>query len=314
MLTILDVAGNPTGGAGRWRHEAKQWVSGVPDSGVRLIGLDERVQPAWLLQRELIGWSARRIAANNVGFVGGRGPRIVLLRNALHFLRRSELQHLPQPRSHVQRQKHIVMIAATRADTIVVPCSDMAERVASAAPRLTPNIVVRHHPITVSSKRRPPSAAPYVLYPTSPAPHKDLAGSLTGLVEALTSTGSALRVRATAPREALGAAGCHSLVDPVGVQPLEAMGALWAEAAAVYAPSHVESFGYPVAEARAIGVPVIAVDTPQNREIGGVALVGFVDGSRDSLANAIERACSLVPAADPSPFDPGAYFSWLTAL
>ena len=42
---------------------------------------------------------------------------------------------------------------------------------------------------------------------------------------------------------------------------------LWSRCRAVYFPTGLESFGCPLAEARVNGVPVIARDTPQNREI-----------------------------------------------
>ena len=49
----------------------------------------------------------------------------------------------------------------------------------------------------------------------------------------------------------------------------------WARSRAIYFPTGLESFGYPLAEARANGQPVIARDTAQNREIAGPALCGF---------------------------------------
>ena len=76
-------------------------------------------------------------------------------------------------------------------------------------------------------------------------------------------------------------------------------------------PTGIESFGYPLAEARVSGQPVIARDTEQNREIAGPALCGFTPGDADSLRDAVRLALAKDVTPDPAPFDPDAYFSWL---
>jgi glycosyltransferase involved in cell wall biosynthesis len=51
-------------------------------------------------------------------------------------------------------------------------------------------------------------------------------------------------------------------------------------ATAVVAPSSVEGFGLPVAEALSLGVPVVASDIPAHREVGGrwATFVDPIDG------------------------------------
>lgn len=310
-MTIIDVAGALTGGAARWRREAARWVADNPNQGVRLVGTGHRVEPRWLVERELLARGERRIAANNVGFVTGRGGRVVLLVNALHFLRPGEAEDLPGIPSGMSRQVPVVRAAARRADKLVVPCTEMHDRVVAILPDLRGRLAVRHHPITVHHARRPPLDDPYVLYPGLPARHKDLVGHLTLLVNAITRAASNLRVRVTTLPAELGNLAAHPRVLAIGPQSLSDMDTLWAEASAAYAPTTVESFGYPVAEARALGVPVIAVNSRQNREIGGLALVGFAPGDPQSLAAAVAGACSHTPPPDPGPFEPDAYFHWL---
>jgi glycosyltransferase involved in cell wall biosynthesis len=89
---------------------------------------------------------------------------------------------------------------------------------------------------------------------------------------------------------------------------------LWATAAAVYMPFSVESFSYPVAEGRSFGVPVIALDTDQNREIGAGALFGYRDGDPESLAQAVAAALAAKISPEPEAFDPDRYFAWLMCL
>jgi glycosyltransferase involved in cell wall biosynthesis len=97
----------------------------------------------------------------------------------------------------------------------------------------------------------------------------------------------------------------------VGRLDIDRVHQLWARCRAVYFPTSLESFGYPLAEARVNGQPVIAVDSPQNREIAGPALCGYTLGDRDSLVHATEAALASSIKPDPAPFDPGAYFDWM---
>lgn len=310
-MTTIDVAGATTGGAARWRREVEAWVARHPEAEVRLIGSGQRVEPRWLARRELVGRGGRRIAANNVSFVSGRGERVVLLRNPLHFLWPGEASSIPGLPSSLRRQVPVVRALARRADRVVVPSTGMAERVMAAVPAVSRRLCVRLHPLSARFSRSQGPADPYVLYPSIPATHKDLETGLALLVDALDRCGLPFTVKVTACPADLPRLSAHALVEPIGLQSLEQMDRLWAQAVAGYVPYVVESFCYPLAEARAAGVPVIAKDTPQNREVAGEALVGYTAEDPDALADAVRQAAEHRPGPDPGPFDPDAYFSWL---
>ena len=87
-----------------------------------------------------------------------------------------------------------------------------------------------------------------------------------------------------------------------------------AHSRAIYFPTGLESFGYPLAEARVSGLPVIARDTALNREIAGPALYGYTQGDPDSLRHAVKVALTADVAPDPGPFDPEQYFGWLLGV
>ena len=82
-------------------------------------------------------------------------------------------------------------------------------------------------------------------------------------------------------------------------------GQLWARSRAIYFPTGLESFGYPLAEARVNGQPVIARDTEQNREIAGPALCGYTVGDPDSLRHATEAALTAAGRPRPGALRPG---------
>jgi glycosyltransferase involved in cell wall biosynthesis len=187
----------------------------------------------------------------------------------------------------------------------------MFERVLAAIPWARDRMRIRHHPITVRYPRRAHVGDPYLLFPSLPVGHKDLVGNLVFLLEAMRVANSPLQVWVTATEIHLDGLHRDPRVVALGPQTLDDMDRLWAEAAAAYAPTEIESFGYPVAEARALGVPILAIDSARNREIGGKALVGFRSSDIGSLADAVALAETHDPKPDPTPFDPEAYFKWL---
>ena len=100
------------------------------------------------------------------------------------------------------------------------------------------------------------------------------------LTELLTAVGDlqdpSVRVRVTAhAAEVPAAVACHPQVELVGRLPHSELREMQARSRAIYFPTDLESFGYPLAEARVSGQPVIARDTAQNREIAGPALCGY---------------------------------------
>jgi len=315
---LVDIAGAHMGGAARYAAELRGYLARSGRPGVRVVGTGHSVGPAWLLCREGAGYrAARRVAANNVSFTGPGGERWVLLRNALHFLTGDEAARLhPALRASMRRQGSVVRLAARRADVLVVPCTAMAERVTRLIPRVARRIVVRPHPVSVSVLPRgeaPAGCDPAILCPVLFAPYKDMAGRLAGLLAALADYGDeAVRVRVTArPADLPPALADDPRLEFLGAQDPAALGPEWAHCRAVYFPTGLESFGYPLAEARAAGRPVIAQGTAQNREIAGPALCAFDPADPDSLRHAVKTALTAEVAPDPGPFDPDTYFGWL---
>jgi glycosyltransferase involved in cell wall biosynthesis len=310
----VDVAGGTTGGAARFRTEFYNYLALSGRQDVKVIGHREHLDPSWLLRREMAGRSkARRVALNNVGFVAPGGERWTLLRNALHFLTEHEASRLePSLVVTVSRQAAVVRLAARRSDVVVVPCSSMAERVAAVMPSLQRRIVVRPHPVSANSIPVA-SREPAVLCPILFESYKQMAEPLTDMLVAMDRYGDpSVRLRVTADREELPArVASHPRVESVGRLSHSELRGIWSRSSAIFFPTGIESFGYPLAEARVSGHPVIGLDTAQNREIAGPALCGFAVDDVDSLYRATTRALSMKVRPDPAPFDPCSYFCWL---
>jgi len=312
---IVDAAGGPKGGFARYRQEMYRYLDRSGRHDITVIGSRRRLGPAWLLRREMACTTrGRKVAINNVGFVSPGGSRWTLIANALHFLTDTESDRLESAlRAEVCRQAIVVRFAARRSDVVVVPCTAMADRVATTLPDIQRRLVVRMHPVSDMIPRQPTD--PVLMCPMISASYKRTADRLTEWVRAADGhfDPSVRLLVTTAPGNVPPHLAGNPRLEFVGELSHRELTVLWARARAVYFPSGLESFGFPLAEARVHGQSVVALDTAQNREIAGGALCGFTAGDIDSLRQATELALTNEVAPDPGPFDPDKYFDWLLA-
>ncbi|NEE00186.1 glycosyltransferase [Phytoactinopolyspora halotolerans] len=314
---VVDTAGGGIGGAARWRSELDAFLErGVP--GVKIVGRGRPLTPSWLLRREWLAGRARVVVAtNNASFACRGGERRVLLRNALHFLRPSEDHMLRGMPRAFRAQIPLVRRLLGRADLIVVPCTTMAERVSVSVPSAAKRIVVHAHPVTPAGARTS-SPRPFILVPVVPAPYKNLGAELAALVATLDKVGGPMEVWVTArPGDLPGTLARHPRLTMLGVVPYHRLATMWRHATAAFYPSSVEAFGYPLAEARVYGLPVLAPDSAQAREIAGRALVAYQAGRLGSLEQAVRQAVQAAGRpveAEPRAFERGPYFRWLLGL
>ena len=308
------LAGGQVGGPAGFRIELSDYLDRRARHDVKVIGMRRRLSPAWLAAREAsAARHSRRVALNNVGFLTPGGGRCTLLANALHFLAHQELAALdPRLRAAVSRQALIVHSAARRSDVLVAPCTAMAERITVALPEVADRLIVRMHPVSAKRQTGAPGGS-LILCPVLFAPYKhmsDRVGEWLAAVDDVLDESVRLIVTAS-PEEVTPSLAVSPRLHFVGRLGLDGLHDLWRRSRAIYYPTGLESFGCPLAEARVSGVPVIARDTPQNREIAGPALCGYDLGDADSLRRATEAALTARLAPDPEPFDPDAYFDWM---
>jgi glycosyltransferase involved in cell wall biosynthesis len=314
VAVTVDTAGAQMGGAARFEAELRAYLARSGRDDVRIIGSRRRLGPGWLLRRELSSRArSQRVALNNVGFVTPGGQRWTLLRNALYFLTEGEQARMdPALRAKIRREAVLVHLAARRSDVIVAPCTAMAERIATIMPELSRRLVVRPHPVSVSQTRAQPRDR-VILCPVLFSSYKQMAQRLTELLAVIDDLEDpSVTVRVTADEAEVPAAVTrHPRVELIGRLPGGKLREMQARSRAIYFPTGLESFGYPLAEARVSGRPVIARDTAQNREIAGPALCGYTHGDPDSLRRAVQVALTTLVTPDPAPFDPDRYFGWL---
>ncbi len=311
---IIDVAGGPFGGAARFRAEVYRYLARAERDDVKVIGAQRRVDPAWLVRREMARPSAaRRVALNNVGFVTPGGERWTLVANSWDFVTDDEAAKLSlSDRAEIRCRSSVVRMAARRSDVIVAPSTDMAERITRVLPSVSSRVVVRMHPVS-PEPLADSSASQVILCPVLFYPIKRMHERVIEWINAVDKhLPPDVRMLVTADRSEVSAEfASNPRIRLVGRLDLDRLNRLSAISRAIYFPTSVESFGYPLAEARVNGQPVIALDTPQNQEIAGQALCSFTRGSPESLLQATELALKAEIKPDPSPFDPDAYFSWM---
>ncbi|WP_018640451.1 glycosyltransferase [Parafrankia elaeagni] len=319
---LVDCAGAWMGGALRLLSELDAHLARQPTSDVVVVGRNRSLTSTWLIRRERAARYRRIIALNNAGFVATRGERWVLLRNLLHFLPAEEVAQLPGGLpTTIIRQAPIVRACARKADVVVVPTTLMADRVQQALPTLGSRIVVRPHPLS-----RPPQSDPAVrdryrfLCPVLFEPFKAMGQRLRNVAEAarkvsdLAEREVTVTVTATddeARREGL--LDCSPLRFVGRLTPQQLVPLQHSHGALLY-PTKVESFGYPLAEARLAGIPVVARGTAQSREVAGPVLVPYQHEDPDEIATAMHVALTADPPRESAnPFDPDEYFTWLLA-
>jgi glycosyltransferase involved in cell wall biosynthesis len=139
-----------------------------------------------------------------------------------------------------------------------------------------------------------PSGPPTFLYPAITAPHKNHLTLLEAFAKVIAVRDDAVLVLTGAAGPAEGAVasaieelGLTGNVRRLGRIPAEELDALFRDAVALVYPSTYEGFGLPLAEAMALGCPVIASDRTALPEVLGDAGIlldpGHVDGWADAM-------------------------------
>jgi glycosyltransferase involved in cell wall biosynthesis len=239
--------------------------------------------------------------------------QVLLVSNALYFCRVYQKiflpRHLLRFRLAFAMRRRLVCWSAKAADVVMTPTRALLDD-------LRHSVKIQHavvNPFGVETveecKRaslnvRQPSAREgsrtvRLLYVSLYSEHKNLSTLLKALAILNQNDGAKFKLTTTANPAWTGAnwtvthvedlelaqkedvAECVDFVNPVGREELDR---LYRKAEVFVFPSFAESFGFPMAEAMSYGLPILAADTPVNREVCGDSALYFSPLSPEHLA------------------------------
>lgn len=252
----------------------------------------DQVELPRLLRRERID-----VLFSTANFATFRCPcrQILLMRNSLYFSPLYREQILPhkgrKARAGEALRRWLARCSARAADVVLTPSQAMLDELRTAVPVRAAQ--VSHY--GVDRRRFPPAPTAFapegtarLLFTSLYAEHKNL-GTLFRALLRLNAFGKEFRLITTADpgwenihnpiresdRALVAKLGKLGLLELTGMLAGAALDELYARADIFVYPSVVESFGHPLLEAMAAGLPVLAADVPVNRELCGEAALYF---------------------------------------
>ncbi|SRR5579875_301481 len=190
------------------------------------------------------------------------------------------------------------------ADEVTVQTQALANLISGCIPSATDRIKVIPHgpgyldkPCPRQIGRLQPSDIFEIVYVAFYRDHKNFA-TLIEAVKLLRSRGIPVRLHLTLDRSKPEVINLERQIDQLGVSDWiinhgqlsrSAVSELYENSHVFVFPSICESFGFPQVEAMAFGLPIIAADTPVNREVCGSAAAFFAPDNAELLALLIQR-------------------------
>jgi glycosyltransferase involved in cell wall biosynthesis len=233
----------------------------------------------------------------NLGMLACPCRQVLLVRNALYFSRlydRTVAREKPlQVRAAERVRGALTLLSVRAADVVMTPSQAMRDELRPTLGGIGKAIEVNPYGVDLARFTElpfePRGKGPLrLLFTSLYAEHKNL-GTLLDAVERLERGGLAVRLITTADPRSEAVRSRVQAADGERVRALEAKGqltsvghlsseqvkSLYGAADVFVYPSIVESFGHPLVEAMAAGLPVLAADVPINRELGADAALYF---------------------------------------
>jgi glycosyltransferase involved in cell wall biosynthesis len=233
--------------------------------------------------------------------------QLLLLRNSLYFSSLYRSKILPYKSRKLRAvealKRWLVCRSAMAADVVLTPSQAMLDELRTAVePR---GACVNHYGVDRQRFRPAPKkfsadGCVSLLFTSLYSEHKNL-GTLFRAVLELEASGQNCRLITTADpewekidnpiresdRKLADELKRRELIEFTGVLAGPALDQLYAKGDTFVYPSVVESFGHPLLEAMAAGLPIVAADVPINRELCGEAALYFSPFDADDCTNKI---------------------------
>lgn len=244
-------------------------------------------------------------SAGEMAPIGAPCPVVAAFRNPNVFTTRDQGWPLKQ-RVRLSILRRLAQLSARAASRILFVSEDSASWIGDRLDLPEDRRAVVHHgidPARFAGTGTPPHARPYVLSVSSVYRYKNfvrlieawtrLAGELPEFPDLVIIGDVQDAVYAQRMAEARAAAGpLAERIHLLGEVPYEAIGD-WYRGASMFAfPSTLETFGHPLLEAMAAGVPIVAGDIPVSREVAGDAAFYADPYDTDALASAMREIWS----------------------
>lgn len=290
VLTVL--ACDPT--AERLRARA-------PGADVRSI----RRRPLWrrlLWEQSVLAWRARRFdvlyGIGNFAVLTALTPQVVAFQNPTHFGRAARRVGrrfgTPRHRLRLWAERRLARASLRRAKAAIAISRSLRAAMLEDVPDTAAHLLPSAPPVGDTPDRSPPIPrlpSPYVLAVANDYPHKDWDGLARAFAQAsdlpplvLVGRPRASRRRSPGGAPAAGRVVAHgSEADPVRLD------ALYRNAAAYVAHSHLEAYPLTPLEAISRGVPVVASDIPSHREVAGARAEYYDPDDPSDLTSALRR-------------------------
>ena len=245
----------------------------------------------------------------NLGPICPNVPHVIMERNALLFAKKYWKLFGPWEVMRFRLQRLLATACMRRAKVIITPSHYMACLIREECRSLpVKRFAVLPHAFTESGYqheldretvlRLDSRPGTKILYPCLAGPHKGI-DLLLKIARAIPESLNA-NIFVTGGEEGgavinesqrrAGELGVNKKLVFLGRIPQQQMSALYQACDLLLYVSPVESFGFPLLEALAFGLPIVAVDTPVNREVCGSAARYFSGGNPEMAARAIEEA------------------------
>jgi glycosyltransferase involved in cell wall biosynthesis len=235
--------------------------------------------------------------------------QLLLVRNSLYFSSLYRSKMLPhkswKTRAEETLRRWLVCRSAMASDVVLTPSQAMLDELRTAVhPR---GFLVNYY--GVDPQRFRPTEKEFakdgcvsLVFTSLYSEHKNVGTLFRGLLE-LEASGQKCRLITTADpdwekidnpirnsdRQLADQLKRRALIELTGVLTGSALDQVYARGDIFVYPSVVESFGHPLMEAVAAGLPIVAADVPINRELCGDAAVYFAPFDHTECARAVDK-------------------------